>query len=745
VGSCSLSLLSLSSRSEAARLESLLGAAIRGEADRAIAEDGPAAPVTRFLHTLNLAGLAGAGPQPLARIRVDMKPSLADSERMPVARALFRSIASGFCDLDSLVRRVAELQLSSRTLVSLFLDWILRLPLTHILHESVFEGVLAVMMEMGRLAHEEDVLYGRVEGPATECWALIVDACEQTPAIAQALVVLLIAKSIVCGGKPPLAAAPADSKSLSRSTRLAADICTACQLVEDAVRLAHLPHGLASQAPATQSEFFVAVSAFRASTARQLAALESVPDALVQHLLSLGLAPRHVSLLREGATAGGAGSAVPPAGDALLEEVLRSVGESFTDTIRPDLLAARAAWLLVGAWHVDRTRTSCLLGAAEFLKTVEDAFVVQRTVVAIWELHLRQQLASVVSLNEKVGKAIKERLCTKHFGIESDVLAETLCALVALFGALRASTDKLAAARAAARRDPKAPMPAPSFALASEERWCAFSSQKPKSEDRKEGEQSQFHAMLTAPWVGDVDASTVFGHELLSKLMFLVQLYDMKSVRVLSLFPVSDRERFFTPLQHAEEAWESFGGAGTLSEGDEEVIEVRRLFVPRVLSHVLHEVDAAAGSALKDRRVRDVLEMSKSLGVDQDWVHGTLATALYVCGFDADADEVLGLVSQAEQYTPLMVEVARLRAAQLVAEDTGAGGTLKLAAQLPTEVQQWITADDDPPLVKLYGEVRRADMGATLSLLARIQPLLPAGTAEQQRAQHLLEAFESVA
>ena len=181
---------------------------------------------------------------------------------------------------------------------------------------------------------------------------------------------------------------------------------------------------------------------------------------------------------------------------------------------------------------------------------------------AVWQELLRPFCAELVALNEKTGKALKARLCEKHFGMNDEAL---VIALGHVCRWLRLWESHLQRADGSGAEGGESAVPGASACVGASGRcW------------------QELLAFRQAPLP---HVALVQEHTTLMMAMHVIAGLGMRASRALTLFPAAVRERFFSPMSIAEPLPPLECGAG--------VLEQRRAWARRALAASLSHSDHA--------------------------------------------------------------------------------------------------------------------------------------------------------
>ncbi|XP_064601694.1 rab3 GTPase-activating protein non-catalytic subunit-like isoform X2 [Liolophura sinensis] len=367
----------------------------------------------------------------------------------------------------------------------------------------------------------------------------------------------------------------------------------------------------------------------------------------------------------------------------------------FPYSLENDVLMANCAWEYAAQWNRDPESMMCLENSLHFMKLVQNAVLRQGVCSMFWHMFIAKRMMAAAYLMEKVGKPPKERLCRKEVGISDTLMVDFLrltCDFLEILQDANCDANVV-----------------PVFNI--EPLW------------------QQVHGPASLVELSVEQRATNYGlvrhHYHLSLLMYFILHFNIKSVKVLSLFDSKGKNAFFNDL-HAHPLLPNQNVDSSLSLA-------RRQFLSRVLTQSVRDNDT-----LDTKWSSLVLELAKDFGLDIDYFKQHLVCELYSEGKDKMAEEVLSTVNDHELMGSQLLLVAGQRVAHYIYTCDPPGGLEKVASLSPT-VSTWLKSMESVEL-----RCPNVPLHNTAVLMGHVVNQLPEGYSEYNLAVSLVELVQSL-
>ncbi|XP_041353023.1 rab3 GTPase-activating protein non-catalytic subunit-like isoform X2 [Gigantopelta aegis] len=403
---------------------------------------------------------------------------------------------------------------------------------------------------------------------------------------------------------------------------------------------------------------------------------------------------------------------------------LDSLRERFPHSLENDVLLSNCCWECAALWNRDPENIHSLQLSLEFLVLVQNAVLRQGVCYMMWQMFIMKRMLAAVHLMEKVGKAPKERLCKKEVGMidtAMTVFAQCVCDLLQTTMDANCEMNEV-----------------PVFNL--EPIWQHIHG--PASLGELAVDQKPVNYHLTRH------------HYHLAVIVHAILVFNMKSVKVLSLFDSKGKNSFFKDL-HSHPLLPN-------QNVDTGISLSRRTFLCRVISHAVQTLESpdkeasspdspTHGGSLHplsshSKRQKNtafkwpvmVLELAKDFGLDVDHLKRHNVCELYSIGQDKLAEEVLLTVNDHEIMGSQLLLIAGQRIAHYLFKcDTP--DTVKIVSSMSTTLSTWLKQQDREQLHK-----PDVALGDTVLLLGHVANYLHEGHSEYNLAISLIELVQTL-
>ncbi|KAL4238914.1 Rab3 GTPase-activating protein non-catalytic subunit [Mactra antiquata] len=293
----------------------------------------------------------------------------------------------------------------------------------------------------------------------------------------------------------------------------------------------------------------------------------------------------------------------------------------FPHSVENDVLFSNCCWEYSVLWNKQPEEVEYLKSALDFLRLVQNAMLRQGVCSMMWHMFLSKKFQTLAYLMEKVGKFPKDRLCRKEIGIGEmrlPLFIEYIYDFINTIMEANCETNEV-----------------PVFNI--EPLW------------------SQVRGSVSLVELAIDQKSTNYGllslHRQLAILMNAVISFNIKPVRVVSLFDSKGKHAFFQDL-HAHPLLPN-------PNVESSIAAQRKQFLTRVITQSVlkmrelcpvtdaanMESPPAYSSTIRTTEAGKwpdlILQVADELGVDTDYLKRHYVCELYSAGFDKLAEEIL--------------------------------------------------------------------------------------------------------
>lgn len=396
-----------------------------------------------------------------------------------------------------------------------------------------------------------------------------------------------------------------------------------------------------------------------------------------------------------------------------IQGCLEILQQRFIHSLDSDVLYANTSWENAVYWYNDPELVQNLKLSSEYLKLVQNAVLQHGVGAMMWSMFISKRFQSTALLMEKVGKIPKDRLTRKEIGISEGKMVDFMEAVTEFL-------DILMEANCEANE-------VPVFNI--EPLWQDI--RGPTSLVELAVEQKTTNYGL------------IHHHYHLSVIMLAVLTFNIKSVKVISLFDTKGRNSFFKgfdqhPLLPSQNV-------------DPTITNNRKQFLSKIITCTVHSGERQdiekspqfpGSESVRFKPVRNwcklVLELAKDFGLDLDFFKRHHVVELYSCGHDKLAEEVLGTVNDRESMGAELLPVAGCRVAYQVLVKDKAWGAGLLTNVSPT-LSSWLRELKTDHLIQ--PEVNVQDIA---NLLQHVANCLPEGFNDYELAISLVDLVQSM-
>ncbi|XP_063427524.1 rab3 GTPase-activating protein non-catalytic subunit-like [Mytilus trossulus] len=396
-----------------------------------------------------------------------------------------------------------------------------------------------------------------------------------------------------------------------------------------------------------------------------------------------------------------------------IQGCLELLQQRFVHSLDNDVLYANTSWENAVYWYNEPELVQNLKLSSEYLKLVQNAVLQHGVGAMMWSMFISKRFQSAALLMEKVGKIPKDRLTRKEIGISEGKMVDFMEAVTEFL-------DILMEANCEANE-------VPVFNI--EPLWQDI--RGPTSLVELAVEQKTTNYGL------------IHHHYHLSVIMLAVLTFNIKSVKVISLFDTKGRNSFFKAFdQHPLLPSQNV---------DPTITNNRKQFLSKIITCSVHsgereEIEKSqqfqGSESVRFKPVRNwcklVLELAKDFGLDLDFFKRHHVVELYSCGHDKLAEEVLGTVNDRESMGAELLPVAGCRVAyQVLVKDKSWGAGL-LTNVSPT-LSSWLRELKTDHLVQ-----PEVDVQDISNLLQHVANCLPEGFNDYELAISLVDLVQSM-
>ncbi|XP_014669497.1 PREDICTED: rab3 GTPase-activating protein non-catalytic subunit-like [Priapulus caudatus] len=432
----------------------------------------------------------------------------------------------------------------------------------------------------------------------------------------------------------------------------------------------------------------------------------------------------------------------------------------FPHSLAHDMVLANCCWEYVVQWNKDLEAVVYVMQAIEHLKLVRNGILQHGVGAMVWHTFFQEKFKAAAYLIDKVGKAPKDRLCRKELGISDhrslrDVIGQC-CVLLDIIRESQAVKDNYA--------EPETDVDMeeiPVYGVV-EDAWMDCQGPTPLVE----------LAIDQRPTNYDL----VSHHHQLATVLHAILVYELKSVRPLSLYDSKGKNALFTDL-HTHPVM-------PYPEVDATVTDQRLQFLSKLISAAVRALPTKApqdGATVSVPAAYDMMDVdtgvtqskgddddappssrggrsSKAaatlarldasqwygaamvltqawLGVDVDALRRQHVRELYCSGYDRLAEEVLLTVSDHSEMGSQLLRVAGQRLAHAMLQGSSISNYV---SHCSTKLISWLSSMD-------YTSLRVADVPCedTAILVSHVINQLPETHEEYDLAVELVEVVHS--
>lgn len=396
-----------------------------------------------------------------------------------------------------------------------------------------------------------------------------------------------------------------------------------------------------------------------------------------------------------------------------IQGYLEVLQHRFVHSLDNDVLYANTSWENAVYWYNDPELVQNLKVSTDYMKIVQNAVLRHGVGAMMWSMFIAKRFQSAALLMEKVAKVPKDRLTRKEIGISEVKMVDFLEAVTDFLDILMESNCEA--------------NEVPVFNI--EPLW--------------QGIRGPASLVELAVEQKSTNYGLIRHHYHLSLVMQAVLTFNMKSIKVISLFDSKGKNSFFKafdehPLLPSQNV-------------DPLIINNRKQFLTKVITCYVHTSDKEdtaisapfpGAGPVKCKPVVNwcklVLELAKDFGLDLDFFKRHHVVELYSCGHDKEAEEFLGAVNDRESMGAELLPVAGCRAAYQVLIKNKAWGAELLTNVSPT-LTSWLR---ELKPEKLYQP--DVDIQDTANLLQHIANCLPEGFNDYDIAISLVDLVQSM-
>jgi hypothetical protein len=362
---------------------------------------------------------------------------------------------------------------------------------------------------------------------------------------------------------------------------------------------------------------------------------------------------------------------------------------------------------------------------------------------------LQAPFGVLYDLVEKIGKAPKERLCTKHLNWDCRTTASFAATAVDLIDLL---------ARGIPDDERSAGLPTMVDA-----RWAG----------RDDALGDPFAGTIVSGLKSGkctLNRRVVAQHLTLARVLSAVITLQLRATRPSTLFLSRHRGLLFAPFtgDHPESedappsaespiAWDADRvyddpAEAAAAAATAEVLSARRQFILKVVDEVVRqESDQSAPKTARSNdlsSIANVFKLAEWLGVGRDdAIRRQHVSALFEHGRDAEADDYLPSIIDSDSMAGQLLEVAVRQLAALLDPDLSADA-VTLTGQLPPAVYEWCQAASFVPAGSRAAGAPEAPAltspARVLQLLERVLALAPQTSSDRTRAERLAVALRKI-
>ncbi|ESO90130.1 hypothetical protein LOTGIDRAFT_218187 [Lottia gigantea] len=393
----------------------------------------------------------------------------------------------------------------------------------------------------------------------------------------------------------------------------------------------------------------------------------------------------------------------------IIQDQLQLLRLRFPHSLENDILLSNCCWEYAAYWNREPEHVNKLELSVEYLKLVQNALLRQGVCSMLWHMFILKRFSAAAHLMDKVGKPPKDRLCRKEVGMgENDILLFISCTADIIQITMEANCEA---------------NEVPVFNL--EILWQLARGPSSLSELAVDQKSTNYGLLKH--------------HLHLARIMQAVLVFNMKSIKVLSLFDSKGKNAFFKDL-HTHPLLPNQNVDSTLSQN-------RMEFFCRVISQAVKTLELTGNvpsSPTKRQKTAAirwpnmVIEIGKDFGLDIDQLKQHHVVELYSGGHDKLAEEILPCVNNHERIGYELLTLAGQRMAYHLFQ-VNPPDAVKLLSDLSTSLSTWLKSMDST-------EIRKADvpLSDTATLIGHVTGNLPEGSTEYDRAISLVELIHAL-
>ncbi|KAK7104713.1 rab3 GTPase-activating protein non-catalytic subunit-like [Littorina saxatilis] len=402
----------------------------------------------------------------------------------------------------------------------------------------------------------------------------------------------------------------------------------------------------------------------------------------------------------------------------MLQTHLEDLRKLFPHSLDNDVLISNCGWEYAVLWNKDPEEVQYLQLSLEYLKLVQNAVLRQGVSSMLWHMFVMKRLSAAAQLMEKVGKAPKDRLCRKEANM-SDKSLTTFAGLAAEL------LDNIMEANCEANEVPVCNV---------EHNWQHMRGPASLGELAVDAKVTNY-GLVRLHWQ-------------LAVFMHSVMLFNMKNVKVMSLFDRKGKAAFFKDL-HAHPLLPNKNIDDTLA------LE-RKTALSRIVTHAIETL----GTPVHEPKVMKVgpnvpspnvpkrpnmltfywpricMTLADEMAADEEFIRRHNIIELYSYGHDDLARTIHAFIGEQEKFGKQLLMVAGRRMAYRVILENPQK-TPRLLGEMTTRLSYWLKSMDVDKLA-----YKLSPLSDNIRLLQEASKRLPEGSKEQDIALELIEFTE---
>lgn len=414
----------------------------------------------------------------------------------------------------------------------------------------------------------------------------------------------------------------------------------------------------------------------------------------------------------------------------LLKGLLSQVRRRYPRSLEPDLVLINCAWEHLVQWNTDRDAVQHLMGTMQCLSRVNSATLCNGVGCMMWKTFIMKKFEALAKLMEKVGKPPKERLCRKELKM-SDIYIEKFLDFCCQLLCHVLETSMVSESE-----------PIPLFPV----------------EELLQGQDIHGQTPLVTLALGQKSSNykLVDHHLHLATAMLMVISFQMKSVRILSVYDTMGRNAFFHELNSSQSI------KLNTDVIDTQLMRARTHFLLRVTSAIAESVPesipdnisfpvslrlsrtsshsgicmSSPGQSHASRWFSRTLDLARGWGVSVDEVRRHYVCELYSGGYDSLAEEAMAAVADRVLLGSQLLLLAGQRVRHAI---IGLTDTAEKLAQLSPTLSTWLKSLDTEGL-----RCTNPPLQNTAFLIGHVINCLPENHGEQEIAISMLETIQSM-